>query len=286
MNKGTIAILMATYNGGKYLHKQIDSILAQTSQDWHLYIHDDGSKDDTLAVIHEYVEKHADRITQLNYPSQGGACRNFLSMLRTVEAPYYMFCDQDDVWHREKVAHSYRKIKDIEATHAGLPLMVHCNLQIVDEDLKVIHPSFWDICQLHPEIYHTLSHRVSSIIPGCTIIMNHQVKDIVGDASKAIMHDYWLTVRTLAAGGRVEPLDEALMDYRQHSDNAVGVESCYKNMSGLYKLTHLPYLLRAHKDNYRMLRAAGYGSAVTYVVNKVREFILVRVAEKKKKKKL
>mgnify|MGYP003168134053 CR=1 FL=1 len=57
-----IAILMATYNGEKYICQQIDSILSQTCKDWELYIHDDGSTDNTIAAVESYVEKYPDKI--------------------------------------------------------------------------------------------------------------------------------------------------------------------------------------------------------------------------------
>jgi glycosyltransferase involved in cell wall biosynthesis len=97
----TIAILMATYNGEKYLGEQIDSLLAQTNMDWQLYIHDDGSTDNTQAILQEYAQKHSN-IHILEYESQRGAMKNFLSLLQRVEADYYMFCDQDDVWLKQK----------------------------------------------------------------------------------------------------------------------------------------------------------------------------------------
>lgn len=274
---------MATYNGAAYVSKQIDSILGQVFADWHLYVHDDGSNDETVAIVERYERQYPHQITILRYPSQGGACNNFFSLLANVDAPYYMFCDQDDYWDANKVGHSYLKMKETEQLHPDVPVLVHCNLRIVDEALNVIHESFWDVCQLHPEIYHTLAHRVSSIIPGCTILINDLAKHASGDATAAIMHDYWLTVRTLAAGGKVVPLDEILMSYRQHSANTVGVESCYKDMTIGYKLTHLPYLIGEHKKTYRMLRAAGYGSVPTYILNKVREFVLFHIAEYKKR---
>ncbi|MCR5679643.1 MAG: glycosyltransferase [Prevotella sp.] len=282
MKQHEVAILMATYNGERFLREQIESILAQTSQDWHLYIHDDGSNDQTPVIIQKYAGKYPELITTLSYPPQGGACHNFLSMLNRVEAHYYMFADQDDRWHSNKVEHCLQKMKEVQANgHSPeeMPLIVHCNLRIADEQLNIIHDSFWDACQLHPEIYHSLKHRVSSIIPGCTMLFNHKVKDIVGNAENAIMHDYWLTVRTLAAGGQVMPLAEQLMDYRQHTDNAIGVESCYKTITGLKKLARCKYLLNAHKENYRMLHAAGYGSKTTYWLNKAREFVLVKWKE-------
>ena len=92
-----IAILMATYNGAKYLREQIDSILSQTSNLWHLYIHDDGSKDGTMEILNDYTTRYPETVSVLDYPSRGGALQNFMSLLEKVEADYYMFSDQDDV---------------------------------------------------------------------------------------------------------------------------------------------------------------------------------------------
>ena len=108
MTNNSIAILMATYNGETYLKEQIDSLLAQTCQDWHLYVHDDGSKDGTVAIVKGYAEQYPEKVTLLDYPPQGGPCKNFLSMMEKVEAPYYMFCDQDDVWMPEKLCRFWR----------------------------------------------------------------------------------------------------------------------------------------------------------------------------------
>ena len=101
INKRSIAILMATYNGEKYLKEQIDSIMNQTNHDWTLYIQDDGSKDKTLDIIKSYSDE---RIVWVdNGLTRQGCCMNFMSLLNKVESSYYMFCDQDDVWLPEKV---------------------------------------------------------------------------------------------------------------------------------------------------------------------------------------
>ena len=80
-----IAILMATYNGEKYLREQIDSIVSQSSNLWHLYIHDDGSTDGTIKLLNDYANRYPERITIMDYPSQGGALQNFMSLLEKVE---------------------------------------------------------------------------------------------------------------------------------------------------------------------------------------------------------
>lgn len=85
-----IAILLATYNGEKYLREQLDSLYQQTFTNWNIYIHDDGSTDHTSDILNEFAEKH-DNFIILDYPSQHGAKDNFLSMLQAVDADYYFF---------------------------------------------------------------------------------------------------------------------------------------------------------------------------------------------------
>ena len=97
-----LAILLSTYNGMNYLEEQVSSLLAQTYTDWKLYIRDDASTDNTLALIHE-LAKRDERIIVMPSGRNLGAKEGFMWMLRNVEADYYMFCDHDDVWLPRKV---------------------------------------------------------------------------------------------------------------------------------------------------------------------------------------
>ena len=277
-----VAVLLATYNGEKYLAEQIDSLLRQTYTDFCVYIHDDGSKDETQALLQRYEQQYPNKIFILDYPPVGGACMNFFSMIGHVEAPYYAFCDQDDVWHKDKIALCMTAMTEAVRGNAGKPYVIHSDLRIVDENGAVVHDSFWKACRMHPEIYHNLSQRVSSIIPGCTMLINHRVKEIMGNTSHALMHDFWLTVRTLAEDGAVITIPAALIDYRQHGKNELGAESCYKTMTMMDKLHKIPSLFSAHIDTYCMLHKAGYGSVFVYILNKVRERILNKRLDKKK----
>ena len=130
INKASIAILMATYNGENYLREQIDSILCQTNQDWTLYVQDDGSKDATLDIIKSYDDE---RIVLVDVGlTRQGACMNFMSLLNMVESEYYMFCDQDDVWFVDKVEKSLGRMKKEEMYYGkDKPILVFSDASVI-----------------------------------------------------------------------------------------------------------------------------------------------------------
>ena len=146
-----IAILMATYNGSRYLREQIDSILSQTNDNWQLYIHDDGSTDSTMDIILEYCNKYIGKIVYLNDAQKHrGAAMSFMYLLKQVEADYYMFCDQDDVWLPNKVEQEFKSITEYSNEK---PILVFSDLYIVDEKLNVIEKSYWRYMRFFDIIY-------------------------------------------------------------------------------------------------------------------------------------
>lgn len=219
-----IAILLATYNGALYIREQIDSLLSQTFTDWHLYIHDDGSTDDTIAIIKALISKHPQKMTLLEYPSQGGACRNFLSLLEAVEAPYYMFCDQDDVWVPTKIETTYARMKTLEQQQPDIPLLVHSDLTLTDACLNVIDDSFVRNQRIKMAAIKTFEdYAATNTVTGCTMLFNQQAKACTRRPyDKAIMHDAWLCLSVVAQGGIVDFIDEPLVKYRQHGNNTLG----------------------------------------------------------------
>ena len=97
-----IDILLATYNGEKFLREQLDSILNQTYKNFNLIISDDGSEDKTLQILKEYQEKD-NRVIVYNHKKNLGVISNFEFLLEKVNSKYFMFSDQDDVWNNTKI---------------------------------------------------------------------------------------------------------------------------------------------------------------------------------------
>lgn len=268
----SIAILMATYNGERYLREQMDSLLVQTCDDWHLFVHDDGSQDDTINIVTEYKEKHPDKITILTYPSQGGACKNFLSMLERVDAPYYMFCDQDDVWLPEKTALSLQEMKVREQEQPEAGIIICTDLTVVAEDLKVVNRSMWEYLSNYPEYIRTFRDAgASAIVTGCAMLFNRKAKEAcLPYSSVVMMHDCWVCLCCLSQQGRLYGIPQQTIYYRQHGDNSLGVGVGAAQIGIVYRLRHFIELFNYNAAYYRMLSALGYGSVIKYLAAKLR----------------
>lgn len=220
-----IHILLATYNGERYLKAQLDSVFAQTYTDWQLFIRDDGSNDTTMQIAQSYAAKEP-RITIIQDGESLGACRSFERLLTQCGgADYYAFCDQDDVWKPEKLALSIDTIQRAEAAHPDKPIVVHTDLQVVDEQLEEIAPSFWQYSHIRPELQNTHIHylAISNSVTGCTMLFNEAARSCaLPIGPNAYMHDAWTALMTAVHGGFIIPIHKCLLAYRQHGDNGVG----------------------------------------------------------------
>lgn len=283
MQNSTIAILMATYNGEKYLAEQIDSLLAQTCQDWHLYVHDDGSKDDTLAIVRRYTEKYPEKITLFDYPAQGSACRNFMSLLEKVEASYYMFCDQDDVWINTKIEQECSAMKNLEMQNDNQPIIVNSDLVVVDVNLQTINPSYWQYQNIYPDFIKRFEDfSATNVVTGCTMLFNQLAKEAIQKPNvHTIMHDAWITLCVVANNGILYNMKTPTVLYRQHGHNAIGAKDA-KRLTIRYRLQHFVELTIIFCNQYRQLNAISQVSLFAYIRSKIKykRYILLEKSRK------
>lgn len=220
-----ICIIMATYNGEKYLEEQIDSILNNSFKDITLHIQDDGSTDRTTEIIDSYARKYPDRVTGHRNTTNKGVIRNFLEAVSDLEGDYYMFCDQDDVWLPSKIEKTLSTIVESEKQLAtDTPVVVFGDATVVNQNLVETAPSFqrqsgYDISAI--DLPHLM---MENKLIGCTIMFNKALRNKLCDKplpDTIRMHDWWIALLG-AALGKVVYLDEPLLLYRQHEKNVVG----------------------------------------------------------------
>lgn len=221
---GIITILLATYNGEKYLREQLESLLDQTYANWHLIVRDDNSTDNTPAILEQYQQLYPEKITIL--PNNGvnlGSVLNFNALLTFAQdSQYIMFCDQDDKWKKNKIEATFSKLRELEQQYGkACPLLVYTNFQYVDESMQVIEAKKdFEINRIkHFGFSHLLAHNP---VYGCTTIINRALADKVGSIpADAENHDYWIAL-VAAAFGKLYYLPERTILYRQHSRNVSG----------------------------------------------------------------
>ena len=217
-----IAILLACKDGEAFLAEQIKSILLQSEDHWELYIHDDGSTDGTAFVCEQFANDYPEKIHIIEGAPTGSATNNFFFLLNHVCAPYYMFCDQDDFWKKEKIAHTFQRMKEAEVPDT--PVLVFSDLEVVDEQLRSIDASMNHRQGLNPERTAFAELMIQNCITGCTVMINQTLAELLRkpcDSANVIMHDWW-TGLIAAYFGKVIYLPEATIQYRQHGTNVMG----------------------------------------------------------------
>lgn len=233
-----VDVLLATYNGERYVAKQIDSILNQTYKNINLIISDDCSKDTTPEILKEYAKKDNRIILHLQEENLG-VVKNIEFLLKQVKSDLYMLADQDDVWLPEKIEKSVETLKRENAD------LVFGDLEVVDKDLKTMYPSFGDFMLLNKKIHKYInSYKVNYLyncVTGCTILskkeMIHKILPLPTE-SKYLIHDHWIGLIT-SLNGKLVYMPEKYIKYRQHGDNQVGTNKISHGFNKLEQVREL-----------------------------------------------
>lgn len=237
-----IVILMATYQGEAYLEEQLKSIVAQDFPNWRLIVRDDGSTDGTLLLLAAYANRYPERIRVCCNETNLGGTKNFLTLLKDAareygtgggqtakhgaDGVYFMFSDQDDYWHEDKLRLTLARMKQLEARYGkDKPALVFTDARVTDAKRSEIAPSFFDLQRFNMR-KRTLPHLLmENMVIGCTAMMNAALAGMVKAVpERARYHDWWMALLA-AAAGHTSFLPQATLDYRQHGNNVVGSQS-------------------------------------------------------------
>lgn len=225
----SITVCLASYNGSEYIRVQLDSILKQLPSSAEVIISDDGSTDSTVAVINKIPDPRIKLLTGNKFSSP---VLNFQNALQYATGEYIFLSDQDDVWLPDKV-----KIMT-EALENGAQLVIS-DARIVDENLNVIHDSFFAARDSHTGF---LKNLLKNRFAGCTMAFRADLlKKALPFPEKIHMHDWWLNL-VAHLTGRVEMIEKPLILYRRHGANAseTGEKS---SSSAIEKIMRRLYLL-------------------------------------------
>lgn len=219
-----VDILLSVYNGSAYLEEQIQSILNQTYRHWRILARDDRSKDDSLRILSYYKTKYPGKIKVIA-GNNLGVTQSFHELLKASDAPYAMFCDQDDVWFADKidvmVAHIWQQEEEYGRQ---TPLLVFSDLALIDGNGGPIGPSFWRLHGVNPR--HSSLNRLllQNVVTGCASLFNRAlINAALPICNEAILHDWWFALNATLFG-KLSFIDRATVYYRQHSANQVGAK--------------------------------------------------------------
>ena len=212
-----VAILLCTFNGEQHLRAQLDSIAAQSHTNWELWISDDGSHDGTPGLIHDFSARHPNLcIHVVDGPRQGFAA-NYMSLVhhQGIQADFFAFADQDDIWLPNRLRAS------VEALHAcgAAPALYCARTQYIDVDAQPSGES------RPPPAACTFAHALAqNVCGGNTMLINPAARALMRQvpAATVVAHDWLAYLLVTAAGGKVVFDPATHVQYRQHPGNAMG----------------------------------------------------------------
>lgn len=219
-----VNILMATYNGEKFLAQQIESIQKQTFKEWNLLIRDDGSSDKTCDIIRNFTAKDSRiRFINENEHHNLGVIKSFFTLVNYEVADFYFFSDQDDVWLPEKLSVS---LEAAQHKASDVPLLVYTDLKVVNQELNILQDSMIR-AQSHHANTTLLPELTENTVTGGTMTINHALAEKWFTPNDILMHDWFLAL--LAASlGEIIYLDLPTQLYRQHDNNVLGARTMDK----------------------------------------------------------
>ena len=219
----SVSVLLAAYNGEKYLAQQLDSIISQTYKDFQIIIRDDGSTDDTVKIILDYQACYPEIVKFVSDGVKSGSpTGNFFKLLKYADSDYIMFSDQDDVWFPDKIKKTLYEMQNLESQFGkDIPILVFASSQATDENLNPLNNS--GVKKIPDKLLKLNRLLVENCgAGGCVIMSNKSLYKNIGDYSDKIMiYDWWFALYASACG-IIRYLPEKLMFYRQHGKNTLG----------------------------------------------------------------
>ena len=249
MRKETVAILMPTFNGVKYIEAQIESIINQKNCDVHFYISDDGSNDGTLKILEKYIKNYPKIFKKLYKVNFKHPVKNYVSLaLRMPEYKFYALADQDDVWFEDKLIHAISKLNSGYSLYGGRVIVTDKNLKKIDYSPLFEKPT-------------TFANALVQNISGAnTMVFDYSIMKIFRKIKKhpTTSMDWILYLLTTFNGNKVFYDKVPKIYYRQHENNDHGIGSSFNHKLKLLKFLLNGNYKKFNDQNISMLNEADF----------------------------
>ena len=200
-----VSIAMCTYNGAKFLTGQLDTIVNQTYKNLEVIVVDDCSTDETISILRRYAEKHLNFRIYQNDCNLGFA-GNFERALGYCKGDLIALCDQDDLWHHQKI--------ELQVSALNDNVFIYHDSAFIDEEGASIGKQLSDLMCLYrgsdPEAF-----LFFNCVSGHSILMKRALLDYALPLKKDCFHDWWLAYVATNIG-KIDFIPECLVKYRQH----------------------------------------------------------------------
>ena len=202
-----ISVCVATYNGEKYVHEQIGSILNQLNASDEIIISDNGSTDKTLEVIANFNDP---RIKLFHFSAKKGPIWNFENALKHSTGDYIFLADQDDVWEKDRVA--------LALSHLDQHLLTVCDCKIINgQGMEIQNKTFFEMKKSGPGL---IKNFVSNTFLGCCLAFRKELlPKILPFPADIPMHDWWIGL-VASREGKTYFIEKPGVLYRRHGQNA------------------------------------------------------------------
>lgn len=224
-----IEIVLSTYNQGRYRDELLASLQQSFTPDCRLLMRDD-------------AEEHL------------GTVRSFERLLQQTIAEYVMLCDEDDIWLPDKVKNAMQSMLQAEVEYGeDVPIVVCSDMQVVDDNLHTIAASYWQYMHIRPDLLSSPKYLAQcNYVAGCTMMLNRAAVLVALPFGKhVVMHDWWIALRVLAAGGKIVRCPHVDILYRQHDANQVGASRVGGRKYIGIKLRNIGAVLSHFMQNFR-----------------------------------
>ncbi|EJL66730.1 glycosyltransferase family 2 protein [Flavobacterium sp. CF136] len=210
-----ISVALATYNGSKYLKKQLISILNQTIVPREIIIVDDCSNDNTVEIIKEFQRRYSNIDLHINETNLG-PINTFKNAILKCNYDFISLCDQDDIWELNKLQRCHEELSCLNDVK---PCIVFSDLKMIDDRGDCTGFSFWEVQGYKPSKVNLNQLLIGNVVTGCTIMMNGRMKEeIFKMPTDIIMHDYWIALIAYSKGD-FKIINDKLINYRIHQSS-------------------------------------------------------------------